>query len=211
MINVFVIAEVTVFREALAAALERANSIRIVATAARCARLEADMTAYRPAVLLVDVPNLGAATGLGRAPPLEAGPRVVVVGVSEAEDDIIACAEAGASGYLTRNGSLGDLVATIEGVARDELHLPPRIAAALVRRVGALAAERRLSPVGDRLTRRELEILSLVTDGLSNREIARMLCITVATVKNHVHNIFEKLDVSTRAEASARAYDRTPS
>ena len=205
MINIFVVAEVAVYREALVTALGDTAGMRVCGTAPRCSRLGVDVSAYRPAVMLVDAHNLGSATGLTALPAAGEGLRVVVLGVSENEGEIVACAEAGASGYLTRNGSMADLVATIESVARDELLCPPRIAGALIRRVGRLAAERRLTALGDRLTRRELEILTFVTDGLSNREIATLLSITVATVKNHVHNIFEKLEVSTRAEASARA------
>ncbi|GAA0794384.1 LuxR C-terminal-related transcriptional regulator [Spirilliplanes yamanashiensis] len=210
MINLFVVAEVAVYREALVTALGGAPGMRVCGTAPRCSRLGADLTEYRPAVMLVDAPNLEGATGLTASPSADGGLRVVVLGVSETEGEIVACAEAGASGYLTRNGTMADLVATIESVARDELHCPPRIAGALIRRVGTLAAERRLTVLGARLTPRELEILTFVTDGLSNREIAGLLSITVATVKNHVHNIFEKLQVSTRAEATARAYDPPP-
>ena len=99
------------------------------------------------------------------------------------------------------------IATTVLSVARDELLCPPPIAGALIRRVGLLAAESRETRLGARLTRREREVLALLTRGLSNREIAHLLSIAVATTKNHVHNILDKLEVGSRAEASAWAGD----
>jgi two-component system, NarL family, nitrate/nitrite response regulator NarL len=75
----------------------------------------------------------------------------------------------------------------------------------LFRCVGALARDRGLEPIEGRLTARELDVLRLVEEGLSNKEIAKALSIELATVKNHVHNILEKLNVNRRTEAAARA------
>jgi DNA-binding NarL/FixJ family response regulator len=117
--------------------------------------------------------------------------------------DIIVCAEAGASGYVTREGSLADLVTAINSAAQDELACSPKIAAALIRRVATLAAAHRDDAVGARLSRREIEIVSLIDRGLTNKEIAGRLFIALATVKNHVHNVLDKLDVQGRDEAAA--------
>ena len=204
MIDLFVLARVTVYRESLVASLNRRPDLRVRAAASGYSALEVDPTAYAPAVVLVDTENLAATADLSTA-FAPAGISVILLGVPEEETEIIACAEAGASGYLTRASTLTDLVTTIVSVSRDELDCPPRVAGALIRRVGTLAAERRAAGMAGRLTPRERQILRFVADGLSNRAIAELLTITVATVKNHVHNIFEKLEVSTRAEASAWA------
>jgi DNA-binding NarL/FixJ family response regulator len=129
--------------------------------------------------------------------------RILALGVPDEEDDVIACAEAGVAGYVMREDSLDALVVAIESVVRDEMLCSPRAAAALMRRVRVLSAERQ-EALGQKLTRRELEIVALIDEGLSNKAIAQRLCIELATVKNHVHNILEKLDVSRRAEAAAR-------
>lgn len=207
MIDTFIVTEIAIFREALARALAERQGIRVVATAAQCHHLDIDWMKYGPAMLLVDRSGLDQATGLAD-PQSGSRLRVVVVGVGENEAEVLACAESGATGYVTAAASVADLVATIVSVAHDELHCPPRIAGALIRRVGVLAAEHREIRLSTRLTPREMEILGLVGRELSNREIARLLSITVATVKNHVHNILERLDVSTRAEASAWADTR---
>ena len=132
--------------------------------------------------------------------------KVVALGIPERERDLIACAEAGIAGYVPREASVADLVAVLESVARGELLCSPRTAAALLRRVTALAAARpTASGVAlEALTPREREIVALLERGLSNKEIARALGIEVATVKNHVHHLLEKLQVGNRAQAIVR-------
>ena len=131
---------------------------------------------------------------------------VVALGVRETEDEVVACAEAGVAGYVTREHTLADLIAALDALARGEAPCPPRAAAMLLRRVSALAAERRPAPSGvDELTNREREILDLICDGLTNKQIGQLLFIELPTVKNHVHNILEKLQVRGRREAAALA------
>jgi DNA-binding NarL/FixJ family response regulator len=96
----------------------------------------------------------------------------------------------------------------VRGVVRDELPCSPQIASTLLRRVGALASVAAPVEPRARLTSRELEIVHLIERGLSNKEIGRELCIEVATVKNHVHNVLEKLQVRRRTEAVARIRGR---
>jgi DNA-binding NarL/FixJ family response regulator len=126
--------------------------------------------------------------------------------VPETEHDVIPCAEAGVAACLPRETTLADLSATIERVAAGESNASPRVAAMLLRRIATLAE--RNSPEAN-LTAREEEILVLIDDGLSNKQIARRLSIELPTVKNHVHNILEKLHVHRRYEAAARMRART--
>jgi len=105
---------------------------------------------------------------------------------------------------VPRDGTLADLRAVIESVARGEVVCSPRIAASLLRRIADLAAEREPPPPELRLTSREIEIVELIDQGLSNKEIAQRLSIALPTVKNHVHSILDKLHVHRRAEAAAR-------
>jgi DNA-binding NarL/FixJ family response regulator len=142
--------------------------------------------------------------------------RVVAFAVSGADDEeAVACAEAGVAGYLLRDQSLAELMEVMTSVANGQTSCPPPVAAALIRRVGQLAGERYAPTEWDRLTPREDEILGLIERGMSNKEIARRLGIEVRTVKNHVHNLLEKLRVRRRGEAAAMlrtrrgAMDRT--
>src|SRR6266571_3842650 len=127
--------------------------------------------------------------------------RVVALGVIEDYDDVLGCAEAGVPGYVPREASIDDIVGVIESVHRGEAICSPRVAASLL---AALAAGSVAGPLRAHLTDREREVVHLIDDGLSNKEIARELGIEVATVKNHVHNILEKVQVHRRGEAAAQ-------
>lgn len=128
---------------------------------------------------------------------------VVVIAVSGDDDEVVACAQAGVVGYVMRDESDDVLVKVIASAARGETSCPPQVAAALMRRMGP-RGNRLPAPRGTaRLTAREQEILALIDDGMSNKEIGRKLCIEVRTVKNHVHNLLEKLSVHRRGEAAA--------
>jgi two-component system, NarL family, nitrate/nitrite response regulator NarL len=204
MIDVFVVAAVKLYREGLAQALAQVHGMQVVATASRVTELRGTITAYPHAVLLIDALLMVGVPALAALLQANPGIRVVVLGVNETEPEIIAHAEAGVTGYVTHDSSIGELVAAIEAAARDELTCPPRITAALMRRVGALATTQQRAGPSVRLSRRELQIVNLIDQGMSNQEIAHALVITLATVKNHVHNILDKLDVRTRADAVAR-------
>lgn len=117
---------------------------------------------------------------------------------------MLACAEAGVSGFVSRNGSIHDVVTAVHCAVRNELVCSPRIAALLFSRVAAAGSKRLVDRDNDALIRREHEIVSLIMQGLSNKEISRQLRIQNATVKNHIHNILSKLQVRRRGEVAAR-------
>jgi two-component system, NarL family, nitrate/nitrite response regulator NarL len=191
-------------REGLAAVLEAQPWIAAVETAADAEAALHHVAGFSPDVVLVHMATVGGVHIMGAVVAAAPDAFVVAIGASECEDEVIACAEAGVSGYLVRTGSLADLYAMVKGAARGESLLSPRVAATLLRRVTSLAAERRSWIGPARLTARELEILGLIEQGLSNKEIAQGLSIEVRTVKNHVHSILEKLQVRRRGEAAAR-------
>lgn len=116
---------------------------------------------------------------------------------------MVSCVDAGFHGYVSKDASLHDLVRTIESVARGEVVCSPRIVASLFREV-ARRGPGMSGDAGIRLTSRERQILDLIDQYLSNKEIARALHISVSTVKNHVHNILAKQKVHRRADAAAR-------
>ena len=129
--------------------------------------------------------------------------KVVAFSVAETEDEVCECAEAGIAGYVPRNGSKEDLIAAVENAVRGEVLCSPRVAASLFRRLAARVQTTRLRPPEAALTSREQDIIALIDRGLSNKEIARQLKISLPTVKNHVHNILEKLQVRRRGAAAA--------
>jgi DNA-binding NarL/FixJ family response regulator len=206
--QVFVVAGVRLYREGLARCL--AVEYDVLGTAALGGEAVRRIAERQPDVVLVDMVLPESALTVRAIVELDSAPKVVALGVPETEPDVLACAEAGISGYVPREACLRDLVCGIESVARGEALCSPRIAASLFRRVAILAGER---PAGQRravLTIREHQIIDLIDQGLSNKEIASRLCIEVATVKNHVHNILEKLHVRSRSEAARKMRHHVP-
>ena len=205
MIRVLIVAEIRLYREGLAKMLQQEPEIEVVATAAGADEAVRELRARGPDIVLLDMAipdNAWVVRAFEAAVP---GTRVVALAVPEEERELLACAEAGVQGYVTRDGSLEDVVAAVESAARGEVLCSPRMAATLFQRVATLALERSPVRIESRLTTRELEILDLIDQGMSNKEIARKLTIELSTVKNHVHNILDKLNVTRRSEAAARA------
>ena len=204
MIRVFVIADIRLYREGLAGCLAREQDMEVVGMAADRAEAIRRVGDLTPDVALLDMAMPESAATVRAIARTAPGVRVVGLAVPENERDVIAFAEAGIAGYVPREGSLADLVAAVRGAARGEAICSPEIAGGLLRRIAALSVERAPRSPAATLTSREREIVRLIDDGLSNKEIALRLCIQLATVKNHVHNILEKLHVNRRAEAAAR-------
>lgn len=207
MIRILVVTDVRLYRDGLVQHLGRQPPMQVVGAAGdRASALEASQTLL-PDVVLLDLAMAEGRATIGALRALAPSVRVVVLGVSESDGDVLCCAESGAAGYVVRDGSIDDLTATVECVARGELRCSPRAAAMLLQRVFALASERGLNAtVAEELTLREREIVRLVERGLSNKDIARQLGIELPTVKNHVHHILEKLRVRRRGEIGRAAY-----
>jgi two-component system, NarL family, nitrate/nitrite response regulator NarL len=203
--RVLILAEVGVHRETLAGSLGRNGHCDVVGVAAGVEEAVAAVGEAGPEIVLVDMPTPAGANAVRTLVAAAPEVKVVALAVPEVEPEVIALAEAGASGYVAREGSMDDLVAVVESVARGECILSPDIAAKLFRRVATLAREPRLEPIQEGLTARELDVLRLIDEGLSNKEIANALSIELPTVKNHVHSILEKFNVRRRTAAAARA------
>jgi two-component system nitrate/nitrite response regulator NarL len=209
VISVLIVADIRLYRDGLADALARREALHVAGTAASREDAIAFLDTSHPDVVLVDMAMLdGHATAQAL---LEHMPdtRVVALAVPELERDVLSCAELGVAGLVPRDASLDELVATLECAARGEVRCSPRMAAAILRRLAKLATEHGAARLDVLLTSRESEIIELIDRGLSNKEIARRLGIEVATVKNHVHNILEKLQVHRRSEAAAWARGRS--
>jgi len=199
--RVFIVATIRLYRDALAQMLGRGSGLVVVGATCNPQDLAPHLATRAPDVVIVDIASSESCPAVRDVRRLAPDLPVVALGVSEIEDDVLACVEAGASGYVTRDNSMDDLVRVVESAARGELQCSPRIAGSLLRRVAALAARREHGKSSSHLTSREREIVRLIDQDLSNKEIATRLGIEVATVKNHVHNLLEKLNVHRRTEA----------
>ncbi len=133
---------------------------------------------------------------------------LVALGLNEDRQEVIKCGRAGFAGYVARTATIDKLCAALLDIAEGRVACPPDIAGSLLRalfRRGPQPSEESVSDPG--LTRRESEVLELIGRGLSNKEIGKELCLSVATVKHHVHHVLEKLGLSRRAEAMRRFRD----
>jgi DNA-binding NarL/FixJ family response regulator len=193
----------------MAAALEGEPDIEVVGLATEVAEALHFARARKCDVVLVrsNLPNDGAHE-LAQALKDDPSVKVLIIGVADHPEIILRAIEAGAVGYVLSDESVADLVAKIRAAHRGKALVSPEIAGALIARIAELVEVRpipeyryRLDQIGE-LTPREQEVLDLIAAGLSNQHIAQRLVIEVGTVKNHVHSILQKLDVSSRDDAA---------
>jgi DNA-binding NarL/FixJ family response regulator len=203
-LSLLLLSDIRFMREGLTDALRReAYTFRTVSVAADLREAMTVMRAGLPDLILIDsaLPDGPATVRRLRqhAPEI----RIIALAVAETEAEVIAWAEAGASGYVPRSAALADVAGFLTGIMRGEQICSTTIAAGLLRRIAngprAQATNQRARPA---LTAREEEIVSLIHAGLSNKEIARRLKICLATTKSHVHNVLNKLDLERRTQVS---------
>jgi DNA-binding NarL/FixJ family response regulator len=164
----------------------------------------------RPEVLLLDLAARDSLTIPRRAQQILPTLRVVAFAVAEVEENVLACAEAGISGYVAQDGSVEDLVTAVLHALSGELVCSPRIAALLFRRMATLSNGRAAASADAPLTPREREIAALIACNLRNKEIARRLRLGPTTVKNHVHNILQKLNIHRRGDIARLRFEGNP-
>ncbi len=204
MIRLLIVTDVRLYGEGLQEILSREPEFEVVGIAAETEAALALLRSSFANVVLLDAAMPECRYTARALLEIEPTPKLVALAVPETPEKVIACAEAGASAYVTRDSSLSTLVEVLVRVTRGEILCSPMMAGSLFRCIGKLSA----TPTGTAswlgLTSRERAVAELVEQGCSNKEIARRLSIEVATVKNHVHNLLEKLEVNRRGEAVAR-------
>ncbi|PPG26641.1 DNA-binding response regulator [Pseudoclavibacter sp. RFBG4] len=221
MIRILVADDHPIVRAGLVGIFEDEPDIEVVAEAANGADAVARATATTPAVVVMDLRMPGTDGVSATRQILAALPetRILVVTTYDSDDAIIGAIEAGASGYLLKTASGAELVEAVRRVAAGELALAPSVTAKLVAQTRAAGTSASVGsgtaqpPAGSpgsapALSERELQVLQLVADGLSNPEIAVRLHIGEATVKTHLGKVFAKLEVNSRVRAVTRGLDR---
>lgn len=201
-VRVVLVDDHPVVRAGLRALISAQPDLEVVGEAQDLASAERAVALEKPDVVLMDL-NLGGGPGgaevTARLRARPDAPRVLVLTTYDTEADILAALDAGASGYLLKDAPPEELWGGIRATARGETVLASSVAATLVRRA---------SSSGPVVTEREVEVLELLSRGLGNKEMARELLVSEATVKSHLSHIYAKLGVDTRAGAVAAAIER---
>ena len=197
-----IVSDVRLLCEGLTIGLEKTGEVRVIGTAATVEAVSELLTIHASAVVLLDSGMPGALELARDVLQARSNVRIVAVAVSEDGPEIVACAEAGLIGYVPRDGSIADVVNATRNAMINELHCSPKVSAVLFKH---LASNSISTPTvtSSNLTAREAQILELIDLGLSNKQIGQRLRIGTATVKNHIHNLLDKLHVKRRAEAAA--------
>ena len=203
MSKVIIASDIRLYREGLSTALLLDGQFEVCATAADKKGVLRSIDCETPDALLLDMAMPEAITTIQTVAHHSPQTKVIALGMSENPDAILSCAEAGVSGYVSREGSISDLIDALDSALRDELLCSPRVAALLLQQVSALSGQHIENDCVHKLTPREREVVILVAEGLSNKQIAKRLNISVSTAKNHVHNLFNKLKIRHRSEVMA--------
>ncbi|WP_428338562.1 LuxR C-terminal-related transcriptional regulator [Mycobacterium sp.] len=203
--RVIVVSSIRLYRDGLAHMLSQLDDVADVMTCEDTqgfldSRQIGSWAETDPLIVLLDMSVLSSSATarlIGRMMPTA---RIVALAVPETEPHVLACAEVGVVGYVTREGSMADLISVVRLAARGEARCSPVIVGGLLRRVAALSKDKDAHTMVRQLTSREMEIASHIAVGMSNRAIAARLSIELCTVKNHVHNILEKLGATRRGD-----------
>ena len=192
-------------RESLAELLGRDNSISISGLFGELEELLPGIHAGSTDIVLLDEAFSDGPAVIGRIRNIAPGILVVVIAVAETAENIITWAEAGVAGYVPRTAGLAEIVPLLVEIRLGKQPCPASVAAGLLRRLynaggakGAIGETESLP----KLTAREAEIVQLIAEGMSNKDIARHLDIGVATAKTHVHNLLRKLNLRRRGQTA---------
>ncbi len=204
-IRVMICDDHALFRRGLIMVLEAEDDIEVVAEAEDGEDALEKAVEFVPDVVLMDVrmPGVDGIEATRRIAEKVPTAKILMLTVSDEEEDLYEAIKAGATGYLLKEVSIEEVAPAARAVVAGQSLISPSMASKLLGEFSNLAkrAEERSSVPTPRLTERELEVLRLVAQGKSNREIAGDLYISENTVKNHVRNILEKLHLHTRMEA----------
>lgn len=202
-VRIVIVDDHPVVRAGLRALIDGEDDLAVIGEASDLESAQRVVTLDEPDVVLMDL-SLGAGAGgaevTKRLRALIRPPEVLVLTTYDTEADVLRALDAGVRGYLLKDAPPDELFAAIRATARGETSLAPTVAAMLVRRASTTRA-----PV---ITEREVEVLELLSNGLANKELARGLLVSEATVKSHLSHIYSKLGVETRAGAVAAAIER---
>jgi two-component system nitrate/nitrite response regulator NarL len=201
--TIIIASDVRLYCEGLGRVLDDQNGMSVMGMVVDPEGLLQKVVDFLPDLVLMDTTMPLALMTVRRVREITPNVTVVALGVSDTMAEVCRCAEAGVAGFVSRDASLETLLKTIRSSINGDLSCSPHAAGFLLRQVSALANRDAELDLIDCLTYRQRTVLEQIGAGKSNKEIARNLNIELSTVKNHVHQILEKLNVRRRGEAAA--------
>lgn len=210
-IRILIIEDNRVLRDGLTIMLDGQPDMHVVATIGSGNNVLQNARQSKPQIILLDVglKNLNELSVVESVRKNLPDARVIGMGFVPSQSDIVEFVAAGASGFILKDATVKQFLGSIRSVAQGAKVLPPTLTDSLFSHIVELAVTRkkgnRISAV--RMTKREREIIALIADGLSNKEIAQRLNIATHTVKSHVHNIMEKLALHSRLQIAKFIHD----
>jgi DNA-binding NarL/FixJ family response regulator len=199
-----ILSNVRFLRQSLCEILERDPGMAVLGHYATLGEALRETAARRADVFLLDAAFTDGKRVVRRIRETLPRARVVIFAVIETEENVIAWAQVGAAGYVPSTAALEELTTLLRDISEGRQVCSARVAAALLHQIASDATLDQVNPASVALlTARELEILRLIDVGLSNKDIARRLAISLGTTKSHVHNLLTKLSVERRGQAAA--------
>ncbi|MGA9363463.1 MAG: response regulator transcription factor [Bacteroidota bacterium] len=206
-IRIFLVDDNRILRDGIAAMMNAQADMKVVAASGGSGDTLLQVGNVRPQVILIDLGlrNQNGLRVVGSVRKKYPEVKVIGMGLIPTQEDIVEFVQAGASGFILKDATMKDLLGTIRSVAAGAKILPPPLTGSLFSHVIEQALKKGKGKLTEavRMTKREREVIALIAEGLSNKEIAQRLSIATYTVKSHVHNIMEKLALHTRLQIAA--------
>lgn len=210
-IPILVIEDNRLLRDGISAMLDEQPDIRVVGALGNSDRTIATIRATRPAVILLDL-GLRAQNSLELVKSIRktfAGMKVIVMDLVPMQSDVVIYVQAGVAGFILKDATMDDFLDTIRSVSRGETILPPQLTGSLFSQIidhAVRGSARSVLMESVRMTKRERQVVGLIADGMTNKEIAHELHLSTSTVKSHIHNILEKLALRSRVQIAKYAH-----
>jgi len=207
-ISVLIVDDHSMFRQGLKQILELEEDIQVVGQASNGEEAVRIASEVCPDVILMDI-NMPGTNGLQAIKELkqsDISSKVIVLTIHEDREYLFKTLQMGAEGYVLKDAEPSVLIEAIRNVYEGESYIQPNMTKELVREFNRITMHEKDKQQDNKLTPREIEVLSLIAEGMINKEIAKQLYISEKTVKNHVSNIFKKLNVSDRTQAAIYAF-----
>ena len=209
-IKILIVDDHTVVRDGLSTMLSRQADFVVAGEAKNGVEAVEKAGEIRPDVVLMDLrmPEMDGVEAMRRIGEQDENVKFIVLTTFDTDEYIFDALDAGGKGYLLKDASREDLFHAVRAVYNGESLIEPGVAAKVLDRLTQLSRQGALPRPSELLSEREVEVLQLMAKGAANKEIAASLSISESTVKTHVANIFQKLDVNHRTEAVTQALQR---